>query len=320
MTATFSNPSSSTRLRLDELCAHDFCARDESLACHTTIKVGGNARWFARPDNEDELTAVLRAAKNDGEQIQNLGNGSNLVAADAGFDGLVLKLGIGFATHHIEGDLLVAGGAVLLPLLTKFALKNNLGNFEWACGIPGAVGGSVWGNAGSRGWNGHDFESRDAAADLVSVEVFERDGTHRVLEKRDIEFSYRRSSLGEFVITKATFRLKPLSENQTKTHQEAVKELLSKRRETQPVSAASAGCAWKNPNADGCQSAGRLVEKLGLKGLRIGGAQISELHGNFVINSGDATGDDVRQLLRTVENRVLDATGIVLEREVRLLD
>ncbi len=318
MTATIS--SSSTRFQLDELCAHDWVRRDEILARHTTMKVGGNARWFAAPNNQEELVAVLQSAKNDGVKIQNLGNGSNLVCADSGFDGLVLKLGNGFAVHRVEGDLLVTGGAVLLPLLTKFALKNRLGNFEWACGIPGAVGGSIWGNAGSRGFNGQNFETRDASADLVCVRVFDRDGTHRVLEKRDIEFSYRKSSLGEFIVSEATFRLKPLNESEAKTHQEAVAKLLKLRREAQPVSEASAGCAWKNPPAEAGVSAGKLVEKLGLKGFQIGGAQISEMHGNFVINAGGATSTEVRQLLREVEHRVLEMSGIALEREVRLLD
>ena len=305
---------------LDELAARGLVRTGELLSRHTTIKVGGAPRWFALPNNEDELVAVLQAAQHDGARVQNLGGGSNMIPSDEGFDGLVVKLGSGFAWHRVEGHKLIASGATLLPKLTKFAVKNRLGNFEWACGIPGAVGGSIWGNAGSRGWNGRDFEGRDAQADLESVTVFDRDGRKRVLDKSDIEFGYRRSSLGDLVVTEATFALKPLSEEQAKNHAEAVKELLRLRRESQPVSAASAGCAWKNPKAENCASAGQLVEQLGLKGLRVGGAEVSTLHGNFVINSGGASGADVRQLLHDVEQRVLDARGIVLEREVRLLD
>ncbi len=305
---------------LDELAKRGLTKSGELLSRHTTIKVGGAARWFALPDSEDELIAVLQAAQHDGVRVQNLGGGSNMVPSDKGFDGLVIKLGGGFAWHRVEGRKLIAGGATLLPLLTKFAVKNRLGNFEWACGIPGAVGGSIWGNAGSRGWNGHDFEGRDAQTDLESVTVFDRAGRKRVLDKSDIKFGYRRSSLGDLVVTQATFNLKPLSEEQAKNHAEAVKELLRLRRESQPVSAASAGCAWKNPKTEGCASAGQLVEQLGFKGFQVGGAQVSTLHGNFVINSGGASGADVRQLLHDVEQRVLDARGIVLEREVRLLD
>lgn len=305
---------------LDDLTTRGLARSGESLSRHTTIKVGGAARWLALPDSEDELIAVLQAAQHDGVRIQNLGGGSNMIPSDQGFDGLVIKLGGGFGWHRVEENKLIAGGATLLPLLTKFAVKNRLGNFEWACGIPGAVGGSIWGNAGSRGWNGHDFEGRDAQADLQTVTVFDRNGRKRVLDKSDIEFGYRRSSLGDLIITEATFALKPLREEQAKNYAEAVKELLRLRRESQPVSAASAGCAWKNPKVEGCASAGQLVEQLGLKGLRVGGAEVSTLHGNFVLNSGGASGADVRQLLHDVEQRVLDARGIALEREVRLLD
>lgn len=312
-------------MRLDEITR-----RDELLARHTTIKIGAAPRWFALPNSEDELVAVLEAAKSDGVRVQNLGGGSNTVPNDAVFDGLILKLGAGFAYQRIEGGKLVAGGAALLPFLTKFAVKNRLGNFEWACGIPGAVGGSIWGNAGSRGFNGREFEGRDAAADLESVTVFDRNARKRVLEKRDLEFAYRRSSIGDLIITEATFALKPLGENEAKTHAEAVRELLRLRRESQPVSAASAGCAWKNPKSADCASAkcasakcasaGQLIEQMGLKSFAVGGAKISEIHGNFVINASGASGANVRQLLQAVENRVLEERGIALEREIRLLD
>ena len=307
--------TTSTR-SLEELA----CVRaGESLATYTTMKVGGGARWLALPNSDDELIAVLEAARRDGVRVQNLGGGSNLVASDEAFDGLVLKLGSGFATQRVEDDLLIAGGAAYLPKLTHLAVKNKLGNFEWACGIPGHVGGSVWGNAGARGFNGRGFESRDAQSDLVRVTVFDRTGAHRVLERRDIEFAYRRSSLGDLVVTEATFKLKPLSEIEAKCHAEAVAELLQIRRKTQPVNVPSAGCAWKNPQAEGCAGAGQLIEQMGLKGHSFGGAQISDVHANFVINANHATGDDVRALLQDVEDRVLEVRGIKLEREVRLL-
>ncbi len=296
--------------------------RDEPLSRHTTMKVGGPARWWAQPQSENELGAVLRAAKRDGLALQTLGAGSNLVAGDAGFEGVVLCLGSGFAWHRVQGHRLTAGGAMLLPKLTKLALQHRLGDFEWACGIPGSVGGSVWGNAGARGWNGETekFESRDAGADLESLVAFDRSGERHELRRDDIEFAYRRSSLGELVVAEATFALKPLSETQANAHREAVKELLKIRRETQPVNAASAGCVWKNPRVEGCAGAGQLIERLGLKEMSVGGAQISAVHANFVVNTGGATGGDVRALMCQIEARVLQETGIQLEREVRLLD
>lgn len=298
--------------------------RLEPLATHTTIKVGGLAALWAEPDSEDQLVAVLRAARQAGLRLQLFGAGSNLVASDKGIDGLALKLGAGFAWHRIEGHRLITGGAMLLPKLTHLANQGRLGNFEWACGIPGTVGGSIWGNAGARGFNGEDFESRDAATDLESVVAFDREGGRHFLRRDEIEFSYRRSSLGELIVTEAVFALKPLGEEQAKIHKDAVTQLLKRRRETQPVSAASAGCIWKNPHIEdgpflGC-GAGALIEKLGLKGHASGQAAISELHANFIVNLGGATGDDVRALIASIEEIAWSEAGVRLEREARLLD
>jgi UDP-N-acetylmuramate dehydrogenase len=254
-----------------------------------------------------------------GRPLQVLGAGSNVVAGDEGFDGVVLKLGTGFESSHVEGERITVGGAFFLPKLTHFALENRLGNLEWACGVPGSAGGSIWGNAGARGFNGREWESRDASSDLESLVAYDRQGRRHHLQRSDIEFSYRRSSLGDLIVAAATFSLKPLTEAETQTHRDAVKQLLKKRRETQPVNAACAGCIWKNPQMADCRGAGELIERLGLKGHRIGGAAISEVHANFIVNIDRATGADVRALMRDVEQKVLEASGVQLEREVRLL-
>jgi UDP-N-acetylenolpyruvoylglucosamine reductase len=298
----------------------DLAQRDEPLARHTTMRVGGPARWWATPQTEAELAAVLRAVQNARLALRVLGAGSNLVANDDGFDGAVLKLGKGFAWQRVDGHRLMTGGATLLPKLTHFAIKNRLGNFEWACGIPGSVGGSIWGNAGARGFNGQSFQSRDAAADLESLVAYDRTGARHELRREEIEFSYRRSSLGELIVIEATFALKPLSESEAESHRQAVEALLKKRRDTQPVNAASAGCIWKNPHLEGCHGAGELIDRLGLKGHCCGGAAISEIHANFIVNTGHATGADVRTLMREVEDKVRQQSGVRLEREVRLLD
>ncbi len=300
--------------------AEGFARRDEPMSRHVTMRVGGAARWWIEPQDEDELVAGLLAARRAGLRLQMLGAGSNLVPHEDGFDGAVLKLGRGFAWQRVEDDFLIAGGAAMLPKLTHFALKHNLGNFEWACGVPGSIGGSVWGNAGARGWNGRDFESRDAAADLHSLVAYNRAGNRYELLRDDLEFSYRKSSLGDLLVTEATFRLKRLDDESTASHREIVKQLLARRKATQPVNAASAGCVWKNPKVEDCAGAGALIEKLGLKNWRVGGAAISEVHGNFIVNSDEASGDDVRELIERIEEKVLEETGIRLEREVRLLD
>ncbi|HVF11048.1 MAG TPA: UDP-N-acetylmuramate dehydrogenase [Abditibacteriaceae bacterium] len=293
--------------------------RGEPLSAHTTMRVGGSAAWWVEPQSEDELAAVLQAVASSGRPLQVLGSGSNVVAGDEGFDGVVVKLGTGFDWSRVEGERVTTGGAFFLPRLTHLALDNRLGNLEWACGVPGSVGGSIWGNAGARGFNGQAMESRDAGSDLESLIVYDRRGRRHGLQRSDVEFSYRRSSLGELIVAEATFTLQPLHEKEVQAHREAVKQLLKKRRATQPVNAACAGCIWKNPKLADCRGAGQLIEQLGLKGHRVGGAAISEVHANFIVNIDRATGADARALMCDVEQKVEEAMGVRLEREVRLL-
>jgi UDP-N-acetylenolpyruvoylglucosamine reductase len=295
----------------------------ELLSKRTTIKIGGAAKIWIEPQSEEELQAALQKIAREKTPVFVLGAGSNILAGDDGFDGAVLHLGKAFAFQRAQENKLIAGGAAMLPRLTHFALQNKLANFEWACGVPGTVGGSIWGNAGARGWNGTDYESRDSAADLQSLVAFERDGTRRVLRKSDIQFSYRKSSLGDLIVTEATFVLPRISEGEARERREIVKELLAKRKATQPVNAACAGCIWKNPHIasgeySGC-GAGALIEKLGLKNVQVGGAKISEIHGNFIVNEGGATFADVLQLIEKIEAHVLEKTGVRLEREVKFL-
>jgi len=309
MTATASS--------LDTLLALPFARANESLIRHTTMRVGGLASVWVEPQSEAELAAFLELNHRVGAPLYVLGGGSNVVPGDEGWSGAVLHLGKGFKESRIEGRELVAGGAAFLPKLTHFALDNNLGNFEWACGIPGSVGGSVWGNAGARGWNGQAFEGRDSAADFAGCVAFDRHGVRHELTKADVEFAYRRSSLGEFIVTEARFALKPLTDKAVLAHKEGVRQLLDVRRQTQPANAASAGCIWKNPKTPGCLGAGALVEQCGLKGCQCGPARISEIHANFIVNTGGATGAHIRGLAQYVEEEVEDQTGIKLEREAR---
>ncbi len=301
------------------LLALPFARADELLSRHTTIKVGGPARVWVEPNSPDELAYFLELNAQVGAPLYVLGAGSNVVPAADGYEGVMLHLGKNFAYSRVERNrLLVAGGAAMLPKLTSFANKCNLGNFEWACGIPGSVGGSLWGNAGARGFNGEGFESRDSAADFAGCVAYDRAGKRVELHRDDVEFAYRKSSLGELIIVEATFALKPLTDEQTLEHKQAIRDLLEKRRNTQPVSAASAGCIWKNPASPDYAGAGALIEQLGLKTETVGGASISEIHGNFLINNG-GTAADVRELASKIEAQVKAQTGIELEREARFL-
>ncbi len=301
----------------DSLLRLPFARAGESLIRHTTLRVGGLAQVWVEPQTEAELVAFLELNARVGAPLYVLGGGSNVIPGDEGWPGAVLHLGKGFESARVEGANMVVGGAAFLPKLTHFALDNRLGNFEWACGIPGSVGGSVWGNAGARGWNGRAFEGRDSAADFVGGVAFDRAGKRHELARSDVEFAYRRSSLGDLIVTEATFALKPLSEKAALAHKEGVRQLLEVRRATQPANAASAGCVWKNPKVEGCVGAGALVEKCGLKGCNCGPARISDVHANFIVNTGGATGAQVRGLAQYIEEEVEDQTGIKLEREAR---
>jgi len=296
-----------------------FVTRSEPLARHTTMRVGGPAALWAEPNSLEEAADLLQRVHRGGLPLFVLGAGSNIVASDAGFDGVVLHLGKGFETSRVEGSLLTAGGAAYLPKLTKFALDHQLGNLEWACGVPGSLGGSLWGNAGARGFNGQDVEGRDCAADFAGCLAFERDGTLRELGQQDVSFEYRKSSLGPLIVVEASFRLKPIDSAAVKRHREAVRDLLERRRATQPANAASAGCIWKNPSGCAGAGAGALVEAAGLKGLIHDGAQVSTVHGNFVINAGGATATAMIELIERVESEVRQRTGIQLEREARFV-
>jgi len=300
------------------LLALPFARADELLSRHTTIKVGGPARVWVEPNSTDELAYFLQLNAQVGAPLYVLGAGSNVVPSADGYEGAMLHLGPRFAYHRFEENRMVAGGAMFLPKLTSLANKRNLGNFEWACGIPGSVGGSLWGNAGARGFNGEGFESRDSAADFDACVAYNRKGERVELGREDVEFAYRKSSLGELIVVEATFALKPLSNEQTLRHKQAIRDLLEKRRNSQPVNAASAGCIWKNPSIEGCAGAGALIEQLGLKSANIGGAYISEIHGNFLINKGGSAAD-VRALASHVEAQVKAQTGIEMEREARFL-
>lgn len=289
----------------------------EPLAHRTTMKVGGPARWWIEPDSEEELEAALRMTKRRGILLRMIGAGSNIIVDDDGFDGAVIKLGKYFSRHHFEENRLVAGGSAMLPKLTHFALKNGRGGAEWMCGIPGTVGGSLWGNAGSQGFDGKEFTGYDCSRVLKSLTVFDYAGNRFELQKNDVSFAYRRSSLGDLIVTQAVFELYPLTEKSALEHRDAVTHLLKRRRETQPVNAACSGCIWKNPQLEGCAGVGALMEELGCKGMKVGDAMISTLHGNFVINTGAASSRDILELIERAEAKVLLERGIQLQREVR---
>ena len=273
------------------------------LARYTTIGTGGPARWFAMPGSVDELQGLLR--DHDGD-VETIGLGSNLLVADDGVDALVLKLAAELASVTVDGDILVAGGGATNAVCLHRARDAGLGGFEFASAIPGTIGGGVRMNAGAYG-----TEFKDVLVDAVVVGA---DGA-RTLTVEELDLSYRHSGLrpGE-VVARTRFKLEPRAPAEVKAR---AGELLAQRKSTQPTNKRTFGSVFKNP--DGELGAGRLIEECGLKGHRVGGAQISPMHANFIENAGGATSADCIALMAEARRRVHEQFGVVLEHEVRFL-
>jgi UDP-N-acetylmuramate dehydrogenase len=276
------------------------------LSRFTTVGIGGPARWFARPSTEEELEDALRWAAGEEVAAITIGLGSNLLVADEGVEALVLRLEGDLASAATDGELLVAGGGAANAVCLHRARAAGLGGFEFACAIPGTVGGGVAMNAGAYGG---DWKQVLRRARIVSAPGVE----WRSPEELGLE--YRRSALaaGE-VVAGAEFRLarRPVEEIKA-----TIAELQAQRKAAQPTNKRTFGSVFKNPEHE--LSAGRLLEACGLKGHRIGGAQISPRHGNFIENAGDATARDALALMNEARRRALEQFGVELAREVRVL-
>jgi len=277
-----------------------------ALSRLTTIGTGGPARAFARPETLAELDEALAWASERGLAVATVGLGSNLLVADEGFDGLVVKLGGELAAAEVEGERLVAGGGAANAVCLHRARAASLGGFEFACAIPGTVGGGVWMNAGAYG--------SDWAAILERALVVNGDGA-RWLLPGELGLSYRRSGLhhGQ-VVARAEFRLEPRPAEEIKA---TVAELQALRKAAQPTNKRTFGSVFKNPEHE--LSAGRMLEACGLKGHRIGGAQISPRHANFIENADGARSEEAIALMAEARRRANEAFGVELEHEVEFL-
>jgi UDP-N-acetylenolpyruvoylglucosamine reductase len=276
------------------------------LSRFTTVGIGGPARWFARPQTESELQEALRWAADEGVEVVAIGLGSNLLVADEGVEALVLRLEGELAAAATNDDLLVAGGGAANAVCLHRARAAGLGGFEFACAIPGTIGGGVAMNAGAYGG---DWEQILLRARVVSA----AGADWRSPEELGLE--YRRSALGPGeIVAAAEFRLMPRPVEEIKT---TIADLQAQRKAAQPTNKRTFGSVFKNPDHE--LSAGRMLEACGLKGHQIGGAQISPRHGNFIENAGGATAADALALMNEARRRARVEFAVELEREVRLL-
>jgi UDP-N-acetylmuramate--L-alanine ligase/UDP-N-acetylenolpyruvoylglucosamine reductase len=283
-------------------------AEEELLAKHTTLKVGGPAEFWIEPEDIEDLKRAFAACREMGVAVQVFGAGSNVLAPDEGLRGAVIHLGApAFRTLRADGVTLVAGAGVQNTLFIQYALDQGFGGVEFLLGIPGTIGGAVAMNAGSHG------ESVDRV--LESVRVVTLDGREKVLRRAEVPFRYRSAGLAHVILVEAAFRLPRCERAEVQKKLDAYRD---HRVRTQDLKHPSAGCMFKNPEGGACSS-GKLIEDAGLKGRRIGNAQISPIHANFIINLGGASSGDILKLMEEARETVKRKFNVDLESEVRIL-
>lgn len=281
--------------------------KDEPMKKHTTFRVGGPARYFVSPSGEEALKKTVLLCRDRKVPYYILGNGSNLLVSDAGYAGVMILIGDGFSQVRAEGNSVLAGAGALLSQIAKEALSHSLTGFEFAAGIPGTLGGAVVMNAGAYGG-----EMKQV---LKSVRVMTEEGEIRILSADELELGYRHSCVPEnrYIVLSAEIELAAGSREAIR---ERMDDLAAQRREKQPLEYPSAGSTFKRPAG---YFAGKLIQDAGLRGYRVGGAAISEKHCGFVINRDQATAEEIRTLIRDVQRRVKETSGVDIETEVKMI-
>lgn len=280
---------------------------DVPLREHTTWRVGGPARVFVEPAGPEDLSAVVKYARERGIPLTVLGNGSNLLIADEGLDGIVVKVGPLMSRIQIGQGVIEAQAGAKMARILSAAGEAGRGGLEFMAGIPASVGGAVAMNAGA---NGSSIGDR-----VLEVTVVDQDGGIQVRTRAELGFAYRFSVLQTSGAIVAAVRLACLPRSGELIRAE-MREYLEKRRKTQPLEYPSAGSVFRNPPGE---AAGRLIDRAGGKGLRVGDAQVSPKHANFIVNLGSAKAREILELMNRVQTLVLNATGILLEPEVKFL-
>ena len=293
--------------KLNNVIAKDSILIDEPMSRHTTFRVGGPADFFVTPKTKEEVRDVIRICKEAGMPYYIMGNGSNLLVSDAGYRGVIVQIYKEMNEVKVEGDLVKAQAGALLSGIAAKALGAELSGFEFASGIPGTIGGACVMNAGAYGG-----EMKDV---LESVTVLTGEGKIIELGRNELELGYRTSVIAKkgYIVLGAVLKLERGDGEKIKTYMDELKE---KRVTKQPLEYPSAGSTFKRPEG---YFAGKLIEDAGLRGFQVGGAQVSEKHCGFVINRDHATAADIMELMRQVQIRVKENSGVDLEPEVKRL-
>ncbi len=292
---------------LKQIVGENSIFENENMASHTTFKCGGNASLYIAPNSTDELVRVLEVLSNENYPYMVIGNGSNLLVKDEGYDGAIVEVDKKISEIDVRGEEIIVEAGAKLSKVATIAMENDLAGFEFAHGIPGNMGGAVVMNAGAYGG-----EMKDV---LKWVKVVDQNGDIKTLENDELELGYRTSRVmkEKMIVLEACIKL---DLGVMGDIAEVMALLMSKRKASQPLEYPSAGSTFKRPEG---YFAGKLVQDAGMKGYRVGDAMVSDKHSGFVINCGNATATEVIQVIKDVQAKVKEDFGVDLEPEVRII-
>ena len=292
---------------LKQIVGENSILENENMASHTTFKCGGNASLYIAPNSTDELVKVLEVLRNENYPYMVIGNGSNLLVKDSGYDGAIVEVDKKISEIDVRGEEIIVEAGAKLSKVATIAMENDLAGFEFAHGIPGNMGGAVVMNAGAYGG-----EMKDV---LKWVKVVDQNGEIKTLENEELELGYRTSRVmkEKMIVLEACIKLELGVMGDIA---EVMALLMSKRKASQPLEYPSAGSTFKRPEG---YFAGKLVQDAGMKGYRVGDAMVSDKHSGFVINCGNATATEVIQVIKDVQAKVKEDFGVDLEPEVRII-
>lgn len=293
--------------KFEDVIGKDRVLVEEPMKKHTTFRLGGAADYFLSPEKAEQVAELIHICREENISYFILGNGSNLLVSDRGYRGTVIQIFKNMNDIRVEGTKLYVQAGALLSAIARKALDAGLTGMEFASGIPGTVGGAAVMNAGAYGGEMKDI--------IKSVTVLTKEGEMKVLDASELQFGYRTSVIKEngYVVLEAVIQLCP---GDKETIQKRMEELKEQRVTKQPLEYASAGSTFKRPEG---YFAGKLIQDAGLRGYQVGGAQVSEKHCGFVINTGDAVAEDVWNLIHDVQEKVYDKFQVKLEPEVKFL-
>jgi len=292
---------------IEKIAGQENVKLDEPMKNHTSFKVGGPADILVTPVSVSQLSQILKLCKNKSVPVFVMGNGTNLIVRDKGIRGVVVKIFDNLNQFTVKDDIITAYAGILLSRVSTIAYENGLTGLEFACGIPGTLGGAVAMNAGAYGG-----EMKDV---VVETEYMDKDGEIRVVRDDGHQFGYRTSFIqkNSGIVIKTSMKLKKGNKEEIKA---LMDDLTQRRQEKQPLEMPSAGSIFKRPEG---YFAGKLIEDCGLRGHRIGGAEVSQKHCGFIVNTGDAKAKDILDLIEYIRNTVKMKFGVDMQTEVRIV-